>query len=259
MKSGLRVANWGLARIAARCALILFGVAATGMAGAQWKVIDDELIRETKNSWKKDGELQNKQIDWLEDLHEQQKIGTHEAAGSIAKDPSEVLDANKPMGALVTDIGVAERCPATKAAEKPGAARTQWQICRLLVQTELAQYKYSLKMYELAKTRHSRLEKIQKEREVLSADDQGKLQDNNNKLLALLALMEIDRQQQKTYMDAYDARIRYLSAARDNVSSKVLHGDPLKELASGGAGLITLKLALEALETEKKDWRSERE
>jgi hypothetical protein len=236
---------------------LMVGLLVMGNAQAQWKVVDNELIQETKNAWKEDGKLQNKQIDKLADLYNQQKIGKYEAAGEIAKDPTEVLDADKPMGTL-EDVGIDARCPATKATTSAGAAQTQWQICKLLVQTELAQYKYSLKMYETAKERHKQLEKIQKEREGLKEEDQGKLQDNNNKLLALIALMEVDRQQQKTYMDAYEARTRYLMAAQSNVSSRVLNGDPVKSIIGGAVGYATLELALKAAETSKKNWESER-
>jgi len=232
------------------------GLLVMGSAHADWRVIDNEANKKLGTIQDRLGKGDVNQN--LKDLYNQQKIGGYESAGTMAKDPEEVLDDNKPMGLLLKDIGLEDRCPATKATLLPGAAQTQWQICRLLVQTELAQYKYSLKMYQVAKDRHQQLDNIQKERGKLKPEDQGKLQDNNNKLLALIALMEIARQQQKTYIDAYDVRARYLIAARDTVSKTVLNGDPLKKLASGALGYATLEAALKLLETDKKDWRGER-
>jgi type IV secretion system protein VirB5 len=245
---GFKCFSW-VGTVAAGCLVV-------GSAHADWRVVDNKGNQTLSTIEKRlgDGDV-NKN---LEDLYIQQKIGGYQSAGNIAKDPDELLDKDLPLGKILTDIGLKERCPATATSLMPGAAQTQWQICRLLVQTELAQYKYSLRMYETAKERHKQLEKIQKERQALSPEDQGKLQDNSNKLLALIALMEIDRQQQKTYMDAYDARTRYLVAARDTVSKTVLNGDPLKKLASGGIGYATLKIALKEAETSKKDWKSER-
>lgn len=261
------------------CAVI--GLLTMGNVQAQWRVIDNDANRKLQDANNELRDANNKLDDAndhlqeirndlgedngnvnqnLVNLYDQQMIGVHESVGEIAKDPTEVLDNDKPMGATMDDIGIEQRCPPV-AAE--GIAQQQWLLCRLLVQTELAQYKYSLKMYQTAKDRYQRLETIQNERSNIESEEQGKLQDNNNKLLALLSLLAIDRQQQKTYMDAYAARLNYLRAARDTLTQQALNGRrnsaSLFDAVGGAvAGGSTLSAVLEALRTEKKDWRGGR-
>ncbi len=222
---------------------ILASLLCMGSAQAQWKVVDDagnqHLQKIRADLGEKDGNV-NKN---LVNLYNQQKLGTSKSAGAIAKDPEELLDANNPSAVL---IGVDDRCPATLAQ---GVPQQQHQICQELVKTELAQYRYSLQMYQQAKDRHTRLQEIESDRSGLKAEDQGKLQDNSNKLLALISLMEIDRQQQKTYMDAYDARLHYLHAAQDLLTHQALSGNG--SVWSGVVGGVAMKEALDGVKTKR--------
>lgn len=237
-KTILRSNRHALRRLLATVCVVI-SLSAVGNANAQWQVVDNDANRTLSEIKDRlgDGNVNEN----LEKLHEQQQIGAHQSAGEQAKDPEEVLDKDKPMGTVMTDIGVDQRCPPTDAQ---GVAQQQWQLCQLIVQTELAQYKYSLKMYETAKQRYERLKAIQDERSNIGADEQGKLQDNSNKLLALLSLLEIDRQQQRSYMDAYAARLNYLKAARDTLTKQALSGNPNAATSIIGGEILAGALAL---------------
>ena len=223
--------------------LVLVSLLWMGSVQAQWKVVDDagnqQLQKIRADLGEKDGSV-NKN---LVNLYNQQKLGTFKSAGAIAKDPEELMDANNPSA---VHIGVDDRCPATPAQ---GVPQQQHQICQELVKTELAEYKYSLQMYQQAKDRHARLQEIESDRSGLNTEDQGKLQDNSNKLLALISLMEIDRQQQKTYMDAYEARLHYLHAAQDLLTEQALSGNG--SVWSGAVGGVAMKAALDQVKTKR--------
>ncbi|MBZ4039590.1 hypothetical protein [Novilysobacter selenitireducens] len=229
----------------------LLACAWTGQAVAQWHVIDRDLIRESQQQWKEENELREKANERLDNL---QTLGKHETAGEEADEPAVKLDANNPGGTV--SISQDKRCPAP--AGKGAVLKQQHQLCQEIVKTELARYTYALKMHELTRTRYERFEAIQEEREGLKEEQQGRLQDNSNKLLALMSLMEIDRQQYRTYMDAYEARLAYLSAARDRLTRDALHGK--KDgggLGTGGivggiVGGAALKAALELAKTRQR-------
>jgi hypothetical protein len=231
--------------------VVLIASTAAGTASAQWKVIDEQLIQDSKGQWKEENKQREKAN---ESLKAMQTIGKHESAGEKPKEPDEKLNAEQPSATV--NLSISERCPTPSAVA--GAVLKQHQLCQEIVKTQMAKYKYALKMYELTNERYKRLEDIQKQRGQIKDTEQGKLQDNNNKLLALISLMEIDRQQQKTYMDAYDARLTYLVAARDLLTQKALGGSkgddglgiggPISGIIGGGA----LKLALEAVKTRRR-------
>lgn len=232
-------------------AVVLLACTWTGQAVAQWHVIDRDLIRESQQQWKEENKLREKANERLDNL---QTLGKHETAGAEADEPAVKLDANNPGGGV--SISQAKRCPGPTG--KGAVLKQQHQLCQEIVKTELARYTYALKMHELARTRYERFEAIQEEREGLKDEQQGRLQDNSNKLLALMSLMEIDRQQYRTYMDAYEARLAYLSAARDRLTQDALHGK--REGGGLGAGGIVggivggaaLKAALELARTRQR-------
>ena len=223
----------------------------TGQAPAQWHVIDRDLIRESQQQWKRENELREEANRRLDNL---QTLGKHEAAGDEAEEPVVKLDASNPGGAV--SISQDKRCPGPPG--KGAVLKQQHQLCQEIVTTELARYTYALKMHELTRTRYERFEAIQQEREGLEEGQQGRLQDNSNKLLALMSLMEIDRQQYRTYMDAYEARLAYLSAARDRLTQDALHGKKdggvlgAGGIVGGVVGGAALKAALELAKTRQR-------
>jgi len=74
-----------------------------------------------------------------------------------------------------------------------------------------------------------------------------------------MSQMEIDRQQQQTYMDAYVARIGYLQEASKTLAQQALEGKGgasgsggLGGLIGGAVGIGTLKLALDAAQSRRR-------
>jgi len=212
-------------RVATLAALTYLGI---GAAQAAWEVTDADThskLGEIADRIGRDGTVNGN----LVKLYNQQKIGAASTAGSAEPEPTgdEALDHTAPS---TVTVGEDERCPATDASD---VASKQNQLCAEIVKTEKAKYAFTLRMYKLTETRRDRLKALEDERSGIAETDQGKLQDNSNKLLALLSLMQIDAQQQKTYMDAYDARLAYLGAARDALSRQALDGAQ----SGGGGGL----------------------
>ena len=218
-------------------------------ASAEWEVQD------------KDARATLKQI---RDLH---IVGENDTTNEIMKDPGE-LKMKGYKEEEITNLDkkkiTASKFESKSRCEKGGseakrAHDDQYTICQEIVTTELAQYQYSLEMYERTKKRHEALAELEKERNALSGyDDFGKMQANTNKVLALQAQLQIDHMQDKTYMDAYAARIHYLKAAEAQLAHNVLNGSKNKslrdQLVGGivdvGAG-VALKEALDAVQTDR--------
>lgn len=247
--SRMRLRRAGVILMAGCCMTVIGG------ASAEWQVSDRETRKNTadiRDRIGSDGTVNGN----LVKLYNQQKFQKTTGNSELEKEPEadEKLDRTNPSTVV---FGVDSRCPDSGAE---GIATQQLTICKDIVKTELAKYRFSLRMYDRAKARHDRLKVIEDERNGLAEEDQGKLQENSNKLLQLLAVMELDRQQNATYMDAYDARLLHLTQVRDQMSKQALGGKPCKKglgalacaAVSGVAGGVTLKVALDALQSEKK-------
>lgn len=229
-------------RLCALLAAALMLVA--GQASAQWKVTD-EVTHEGLDRVNSTIEQQTNKR--LEEIRNQQKIGKGgKSATDDPENPGVILEKDRPTA--IADFGEDTRCP-KPGAEKSKAAGNQWTICTEIVKTELAQYNYALAMRKVALDRQTRLKAIEDARANLTDDSTGKLQSNSNELLALLARMEADRQQYRTYMDAYAARLTYLRSLRESLGENALNGKAgsgLGSVVSGGLSVVSLKAALEA-------------
>lgn len=233
-------------------ALVLLCGFATGPAlafgASSWEVHDNkandhlEIIR--KSIGEKDGSVNDR-------LKKMATMGSAKASGEAAEGPAEKLEKDKPSQIAKS---VEERCP--EAENKAG--KQLWQLCEEIVKTQMAKYNYSLSLYETFNKRRQRLEEIERERSRLSPEDQGKLQDNTNKLLALIARMDIDIRQHRLYMDAYAARLEYLTAIRDQIGNEVMRGKKgsfAGNLIKGAAGFGMMKVALSAAKSPRRPWR----
>ncbi|MDV3468446.1 hypothetical protein RZA67_06820 [Stenotrophomonas sp. C3(2023)] len=200
----------------------------------------------------------------LEELKRQQSPGvasgrrSTEAGRDTPAGPELALDDQEPVKELDLDAS-ALRCPPPrrqgggKAAAK--AQQQQWQLCRDIVATELAQYRYALAMRAVALARQDRLRALEDERATLTAvTDTGRLHSNSNALLALQVRLVVDAQQYRTYMDAYAARLVHLRALQQAVAQRAVNGrsDPGAEVIRGGLSLATLELALRAARTPRR-------
>lgn len=228
-----------------RSVLAIAMLVLVGQAHAEWKVSDKDTHTGLDTLDKTIREETNKR---LEQIRDQQKIGTgQKSADEDPKDPSLTLTEDKPTDATVD--GKATRCPKSESA----AASNQSIICEEIVKTELAQYKYALAMRAVALKRQERLNQIESARKNLKDSDAGKLQSNSNELLALLTRMESDRQQYRTYMDAYAARLIYLRALHEAVGNQALNGrNAIADAAAGLVGLGTLGGLLDLQRSSKR-------
>lgn len=224
--------------------LVALGCLTVGAAHAAWQVTDEETHRTLSEISDRIG--RGDVNDKLEELYDSQKLGGASSSGDPEPEPKQD-EALPHAGPSEIIVGVDQRCPDAAAG---AIAVQQRMLCEQIVEAERAKYMYSLRMYKLTETRWSRLKEIEDERKKLKAEEQGKLQDNSNKLLALISLMQIDQQQHKTYMDAYDARLSYLFSARDALTREALAGSG-SGLVGGIAGAGTLAAALELVKTDR--------
>lgn len=115
-------------------------------------------------------------------------------------------------------------------------ADQQFQVCREIVETQQVRFKYNVVMSELAEKRYERLRQLREQRRSLRNDEAGKLQENSNRMLALIAAVQIDQQQRAAYNDVYEARLVYLEGVQQRLSQRTLDGKPnvVAELATMG-------------------------
>lgn len=235
-------------------ALLVAGLAFCGLvagnANAQWTVVDIPHTAISQFSWGADYGEQLNQLQQLqqqyaklqEQYQQMQKQYQQGFMGNFSSSGESVGGSDIKPQRVDVNLGVNDRCKLSKTP----VADLQYEICREIVRTSNAQFNYAVTMYETTEDRNKRLRQIEQERAGLSQQDQGKLQDNTNKLLALQALMQIDAQQAQTNMGAFDKRLRYLNEQQDFYADKALNGKSM--LGSIVAG-VTLKAALESVKT----------
>jgi len=227
-------------------------------ASADWSVYDSRVEQQLKDVNKTigskgtvTGSLNNIQTIGQGDFNKDNQDG--EKQGKYKKPPLEIKEnagAGQPSwdAPSLADLSEDTRCPAPSGASATDVATAlgsmqgqQWRICKEIRDTERAQIKYNLMMSDLSGKRYDRLKEIQDERQNFRSEtDAGLLQNNTNKMLALVALIQIDQQQQKAYNEAYQARLNYLRANQERLSQLAIHGTGP---SMAGAGSDSLEYA----------------
>lgn len=219
---------------------------------AEWYVQDREARRTLKSIEGRIGEGDVNRR--LREIYDQQRINQFKADNEgtkAAEDPKLTLDDENASASVTMDEDT--RCPSPGSAP---VAQQQWQLCKEIHQTEIAQYQYSVKMFELTRKRQQYLDLLKQQRAGFGAHETGKLHDNTNRVLLLMSQMEIDRQQQRTYMDAYAARLNYLNQMSKTMSQHALEGNKgsgggIGSLITGLVGGIALDAALDAAQSRR--------
>ncbi|MBL8257004.1 hypothetical protein J2X02_000830 [Pseudoxanthomonas japonensis] len=247
-------------------AFLVVGMGAASIAHAQWRVVDNAAntklqdmngrIGTTSANGNGNGTVNGN----LRELYQQQVFESFNGNNDDSKaapEPEEKLQHAQPTRSGV-NMNADNRCKQASS----GIAQQQYQLCREIVDTELAKYNYSLKMYEVTTQRQRYLDDLKRQRGGIRSHEVGKLQDNTNRILLLMSQMEIDRQQQQTYMDAYVARIGYLQEASKTLSQQALDGKGnasggpgggLGGIIGGAVGIGTLKIALDAAQSRRRN------
>lgn len=221
--------------------LAIVSLLGTGAAMAAWQVSDSTAqskLEEIKGNIGRDGGTVTGQLkeiknrigdngtvnDNLKDLNRKLQITPRNGEGSQTPEMiatptgDEALNATQPT---TTNAAMDALCPA-------GAVTTlgqqQQQLCMAAAQTELAQYRFSMRMFERAQKNYDRLKQIEDRRRNLAAEDYANVQYNTNELLALTALMDNDRDRYRTYMSAYEARIAHINNTREALTRNALNG-----------------------------------
>lgn len=262
-------------------------------AWADWAVNDAEAIKLLDKMQKaigdKDGTLvdyQKKQStvtkgDFSPDAQKGEQEGRYKDPDVMFKSSDVTLTANASAKLSSITMDDSTRCPEPKKPEAPkvdgidpnsvissaggaggdGIPDQQHKLCKDILETQKAQFKYNVMMSELADVRYQRLQQIERDRGKIGDTEAGKLQDNTNRMLALIALIQIDQQQQKTYNDAYSSRLVYLRGMQDRLSQVALNGTNgtkggVGQIANDAATMAVMTLALgdnSPLHSKKRD------
>lgn len=189
----------------------------TGAAAAAWRVSDRETQRILGNNGTVTGQLDDLNTDLNRKLEIARRAGsTPEMIAEPTDD--EALDAMQPSA---TAVAIDKLCTAGSATM---LSQNQQQLCEELANTELAQYRFSLRMFERASENYDRLKQLEDHRRGLTPEDYANLQYNTNEVLALTALMDNDRDRYRTYMAAYDARVAHIKNSQAALTRNALKG-----------------------------------
>lgn len=178
--------------------LVLLSMA--GAASAQWEVIDNKLNGTTK------------------EILDNQTVGKGEGKESSGK---EVEKPKETLKKVADDEGVAA-CSASTSGTP--VSDSQRESCELIQRTRNSQFNYMVAMYEITTKRLERLRTIEEERKKIGDQKIGELESNTNKLLALKAMMDIDRQQMESAMFAYEKRLAFLTELQAGAAKAAMAG-----------------------------------
>jgi hypothetical protein len=238
--------------LALAMAVLVSGLGTIGQAKADWAVNDRVLIRDSKSQWNKENDKRDEiQRDLNERLDSMRTLGGYSKAGDKLKEAEGDEKIPDEAPSQTQDMTVANFCKAPSSGT--GVQTQQYNLCQELVKTERAQYTYAMKVYKNTQERYKAFEKIQKEREQIGNNDAGKLADNTNKLVALMTLMEIDKQQSDSYQQAYAARVAYINKSIQHLSKQAIDGNPGSFSMTGAIGQVA---ALGVLAGSLKELRS---
>lgn len=208
--------------------LAVVSLLGTGAAMAAWQVSDSDTHTELKDV---NGNLEEIQrrigndetiTKQLKDVNRKLRVTPRNSTTTpeMIATPTgeEALNAMQPVSAPLT---TAQLC-STGVTSPLGLQQNQ--LCLELARTELAQYRFSMRMFERAQQNYDRLKQIEDRRRALTADDYANVQYNTNELLALTALMDNDRDRYRTYMSAYEARIAHINNSRTALTRNAIKG-----------------------------------
>lgn len=202
--------------------IAIAAVLVTGAAAAAWQVNDRNTqseIKKVQDRLGNNGTVTGK----LNDLNLKMSLDQR----SNAQTPDMVAapkddEALHPMQPSNFPVLLDEIC--ADGVNAPLSVQQQ-QLCMELANTELAKYRFSMRMSARAEDHYKRLKEIHDRRRGLGANDYGDVQYNTNELLTLTALMDNDRDRYMTYMHAYDARILHIRNARSALTRNALKGN----------------------------------
>lgn len=232
-------------------ALGVMAVLVTGAASADWRVYDDNVERVLEqirdDHIGKDGGTVTTHLknvnDRLSIKGDEFKAGGDDDSKPVQPKESDDRLTDKAKPTAATDVALADRCPPRSGG---GIPAQQYKVCEETYKTEIARYRFSLEMYDLAEKRNKKLQEIIAERNALNEKDFGKMEENTNKLVALQAQMDNDRDRYNSYMHAYQARMDHLVKTKELLAEQAMNGNGKSNPMGGLVGGAVLLTALEA-------------
>ncbi|MFG6109731.1 hypothetical protein [Stenotrophomonas nematodicola] len=213
--------------------LAIASMLGAGVAMAAWEVNDSKTQAKLDSKLGSNGTVTGQLNDANTKLSVTKRQSDATPAMVVEPSGEEKLDATKPTA---TVLPMDKLC--TTGADT-ALGRHQLELCQELAKTELARYRFSLRMFERSKENYDRLKQIQDRRRNLGSNDYANLQYNTNELLTLTALMDNDRDRYQTYMAAYDARVAHIQNMQSALTRNAFKGGGSLDL-SGLPGISGL-------------------
>jgi hypothetical protein len=235
-------------------ALGIMAVLVAGAASADWRVYDDNVERVLEqirdDHIGKDGGTVTTHLknvnDRLSIKGDEFKAGGDDDSKPVQPKESDDRLTDKAKPTAAANVAEVDRCQTPKGGGG-GIPQQQNIVCKELYKTEIARYRFSLEMYDLAEKRNKKLQEIIAERNALNEKDFGKMEENTNKLVALQAQMDNDRDRYQTYMQAYQARTDHLVKTKELLAEQAMSGNgksnPMGGIVGGAVLLTALKAA----------------
>lgn len=224
-------------------ALILLVVFFAGAAHAQQEVtVSDQKVISNTSEIKGNTENIKKQTENISNQIGGSTSGKDDTVNDHLKNIETFT--KSPASALSTvskpDVDLDTITPSADSGSCGGRATLQQQNCKDIISTKNAKFAYMKAMYDMAAKRQTTLNDLQTARHNLETKDFGKLQDNTNQILTLIAQIQIDRQRMESVYNAYSSRIEYLQNRQTQLakvatapSSNSVVGNVVSEIFAG--------------------------
>lgn len=242
-------------------ALALLGCLVVGVAHAQDEVaVSDQTVRRNTSDIKNNtNDIKNN----TSDIKNNTKNISNQLGGSTSSGSTDTVNGHlknidtlgdAPASALSTvstpDVDLDKlSAPSASTTSCNGLATAQQQNCIDIINTKNAQFTYMKAMYDMALKRQTTLNDLQTARRNLGSGSEsfGKLQDNTNQILTLIAQIQIDRQQMESVYNAYAARLEYLGNQQTQLAKSATEpssDNPISNVASQAIAGVVLQAAL---------------
>lgn len=167
-------------------------------------------------------------------------LGNAPATLSTVAAPADAINPDK-ITMTAQGSGAADPCTALASAQQ--------EQCQHINSAKLARFNYMKAMYDNTLKLQQTLTDLQKARQNIGSEEYGKLQDNSNQLLAVIAQLQIDRQQMESVNHAYESYIadqqnQQIQEAKAATAPGSAGGSPISNVASSIIGGAILQGAL---------------
>ncbi|MBD8881535.1 hypothetical protein IHE49_13690 [Rhodanobacter sp. 7MK24] len=190
-------------------AVTLLGCLIAGAIHAQDEVaVSDQTVRNNTNSIKTNTSNISNQLGGSTSSGSTDTVNGHlKNIDTLGAAPSNALSTVTAPDSAVNPDSMVSTPTDNSATACNGVASGQQGMCQNIIKAKVARFNYMKAMYDSTLKLQTALTNLQNARQQIGAEEFGKLQDNSNQILAIIAQLQIDRQQMESVNLAYLAYI----------------------------------------------------